>query len=126
MNAIDKLLATVLQLRDTVLKGISYAVEKRDLQLSFQHWNGSTLSLRLRGVLQLSVASTDDQSGDPLVVNARVETLEDGGKEMLGSLGYMWQETNQTVKAYPDVPLMYLLVEGDTCVGVVCREIELE
>ena len=127
MNTVSsELLTTVSQLRDTVLKGISYEVAARDVQLSFLHWNGSTLSLRLRGVLQLNVSSTDDQSGESVVVNAKVETLEDGGKEALATLGYMWQETAGTVRTYPGVPLVYLLVEGDTCIGAVCREIELE
>jgi hypothetical protein len=109
-----------------VLKSISYEVGARDVRLSFQHWNGSELSLRLRGVLQLSVSSTDDQSGDPVVVNAKVEALDDGGKEMLESLGYLWYETDGKVKAYPGVPLMDFSVEGDTCIGVVCRSVELE
>jgi len=122
----SEVLTRVSQLRDTVLKGVSYAANGRDLQLSFQHWNGSALSLHLRGVLQFSVSSTDDQSGDPVVVGAKIEMLEDGGKEVLASLGHMWYDTNKKVKTYPGVPLVYLLIEGDTCIGVVCQEVELD
>lgn len=127
MTALDSELVTgVSRLRDTVLKGMSYAAGARDLQISFQHWNGSVLSLHLRDILQLSVSSTDDQSSDPVVVNAKIEVLEDGGKEVLASLGYMWYDTDKKMKTYPGVPLVYLLIEGDTCIGVVCREAELE
>jgi hypothetical protein len=122
----SELLARVSQLRDTVLKSMSYAADVRDMQLSFQHWNGSVLSLHLRGILQLSVSSIDDQSGDPVVVSAKIEMLEDGGKEVLASLGYMWYDTDKNVKTYPGSPLVYFLIEGDTCIGVVCREVELK
>lgn len=122
----SELLTKVSQLRDTVLKSMSYAADVRDLQLSFQHWNGSVLSLHLRGILQLSVSGTEDQSGNPVVVSAKIEMLEDGGKEVLASLGYMWYDTDKNVKTYPGVPLVYFLIEGDTCIGAVCREVELE
>jgi len=59
-------------------------------------------------------------------MNARVERLADAGKEALSSLGYLWHETAETVKTYPDIPLAYLLIEGDTCIGAVCREVESE
>lgn len=127
MNSIsNELIAKVSELRDLVLKGINYSAESRDITVEFQHWNGSILIVHLSGILQLSVSSSEvaAKTAESVVVGAALKVLEDGGKTVLRELGHFFLDPNDGVNSYPGIRLLYFSIDGDTCLGVICREIE--
>jgi hypothetical protein len=126
-NVNSELLRRVSELRDCMLQSIGYSAESRDIRIVLRHWNGSMLTVHLNGVLQLNVSSSEVgvENEDSVVVGAAIKALEDGGKEVLGSLGHFFCDLKgKEVNGYPDISLLYFSIDGDTCIGIVCREIE--
>lgn len=114
------------KLRDTVLIGMQYDVRSRSLILSFQEPSGSRVSVHLIEVLQLSVSNTDDPPLEKVdVVHVSARKLEDGAKQELDRLGYMWRDLQGKTVAYEGPALFHFLVEGDVCIAAICKRFDL-
>lgn len=112
-------------LRDWVLVGLTYRVDARTALVTFGHWEGKKRSVILSGTVQLNVSGTPDDSGEALVVNARLEEIHDGGKAALGELGHDFRDSNGGVASYPGTHLIRVFFEGDICVEAICQNLEV-
>ena len=115
---------SVSQLRDSVLKSLSYSPDAREMQVFLQTYNGLSAIANLRGVVHVSVSNLIE-IGYPDILDVSVEPLADGGQRALRELGYLMHGQDRRDIAYPETPLSLVSFEGGTCMAVVCREFNL-
>ena len=116
--------ARIHELEGSVLTEITQRTGELSVQLNFKHWDGRLLVIRCTGAVLCNVSVLDQNAGDSEVIGAGLDVLESGGSELLEKVGYLWN-TQQTQKEYFDYPLVHLSINGDTCVAVVCRTLEV-
>lgn len=114
----------IRSLEGSALTEINQAIEEKSVLLKFKHWNGSTVAVHCTAVILCNVSILDQNSGNSEVIGVELNVLERGGLQLLEKLGYLW-DTKQTQEEHFDYPLVYLSINGDTCVAVVCGRVDL-
>ncbi|HKC63834.1 MAG TPA: hypothetical protein VKB86_09365 [Pyrinomonadaceae bacterium] len=84
-----------------------------------------SIRLKLFNPALIKISRTLDDEGLFLVGEARLASLEDGGKDVFAFLGYDFRNLNGSLLTYPSRPLLHFHLEGDVCIDVICENCEM-
>jgi hypothetical protein len=114
-------------LRKSQLVGLSVDPNHLWVRLEFTYGTfggeADTVVIQLTQLVHFTLSKDPDDDDDDwcfFVGEINLTPIEDGGKEILSSLGYRFRERDGTVASYPSRSLFHFHIEGGVCIEAVC------
>jgi hypothetical protein len=114
-------------LRKSQLVGFSVDPNHLWVRLEFTYGTfggeADTVVIQLTQLIHFILSKNPDDDDDDwcfFVCEIKLTPVEDGGKEILSSLGHRLREADGTVASYSSHSLFHFYLEGGVCIEAVC------